>query len=152
MSSRARTGALLMGAFLLAFGGANAQTTSDDSAVWAVIERAWQAEQRGDTKWIDELLAADFVGWANDSPAPRDRRSTRLWNDFSSKQVEVLEHELYPLAIVVHGDMAVAHYLFSSATRSKGEDIRVSEGRYTDVLVRVDGQWKFISWHGGDSD
>jgi hypothetical protein len=26
----------------------------------------------------------------------------------------------------------------------------MTNGRYTDVLVRDDGVWRFISWHGGD--
>ena len=124
--------------------------TSDDSAVWSVIENAWQAENHGDTEWIEEALAADFVGWSNSSPAPRDKGSTRLWNKFSTKQVDMLEHELYPLSIIVHGDTAVAHYLYSSANKAKGQDVEVVSGRYTDVLVRVDGTWKFLSWHGGD--
>jgi ketosteroid isomerase-like protein len=124
--------------------------SSDDSAVWSVIENAWQSENRGDTEWIEEALAADFVGWSNSSPAPRDKGSTRLWNNFSTKQVDMLEHELYPLSIIVHGDTAVAHYLYSSANKAKGQDVEMVSGRYTDVLVRVDGTWKFLSWHGGD--
>ncbi|NIV18549.1 MAG: hypothetical protein GWN47_09145, partial [Woeseiaceae bacterium] len=28
----------------------------------------------------------------------------------------------------------------------------LSNGRYTDVLVRDDGAWRFISWHGGADD
>jgi ketosteroid isomerase-like protein len=140
---------ILFGACWLAFGSANAQI-SDDSAVWSVIESAWQAEKRGDTEWVEQSLAADFVGWSNNSPAPRDKGSTRLWNNFSTKQSDMLEHELYPLSIIVHGDMAVAHYLYSSAQKAKGENVKVTNGRYTDVLVRVDGAWKFISWHGGD--
>jgi hypothetical protein len=46
--------------------------------------------------------------------------------------------------------MAVAHYLYSNAVQARDESIKVSNGRYTDVLVRADGSWKFISWHGGD--
>lgn len=140
---------LCISALFLAFGTANAQT-SDDSAVWSVIERVWNAEQRGDTEWVDEALAPDFVGWSNNSPAPRDKGSTRLWNNFSTKQIDMIEHELYPLSIIVHGDMAVAHYLYSSASKTKGENVKTTHGRYTDVLVRIDGAWKFISWHGGD--
>jgi len=132
-------------------GPAAAQAISDDSAVWAVIERAWAAEQRGETKWVDELLAPDFVGWPTDSPAPRDRRSTRMWAEYSARQSEVVEHELYPLSIVVHGDVAIAHYLYTAASRLKGQAVQQRQGRFTDVLVRIDGQWKFLSWHGGDT-
>ena len=140
---------VLAGAWLS--GPAAAQAISDDSAVWAVIERAWAAEQRGETKWVDELLAPDFVGWPTDSPAPRDRRSTRLWVEYSARQSEVVEHELYPLSIVVHGDVAIAHYLYTAASRLKGQAVQQRQGRFTDVLVRIDGQWKFLSWHGGDT-
>ena len=127
-------------------------SVADDAAVWAVIERSWQAEQQGDTRWIDELLSADFVGWDTTSPAPRDKGSTRRWQAFSARQVDVLEYELYPLSIVVHGDMAVAHYLFSSATKPKSQRVEMTDGRYTDVLVRVGNEWRFISWHGGSNN
>lgn len=142
---------IAISAILLSMTSAGAQTVSDDSQVWAVIEQSWRAEREGDSSWIEERLSADFVGWSNDAPAPRDKSSTRLWNAFAAKQSEILEYELYPLSIIVHGDTAVAHYLYSSATKPKGQPVEVNNGRYTDVLVRVDGQWKFISWHGGDS-
>ena len=152
MTSSGRLFTLAISAFLLSITSASAQSVSDDSQVWAVVEQSWRAEREGDQTWIEELLSADFVGWANDAPAPRDKSSTRLWNAFASKQVELLEYELYPLSIIVHGDMAVAHYLYSTATKPKGQPVEMTDGRYTDVLVRVDGQWRFISWHGGDSD
>jgi ketosteroid isomerase-like protein len=59
-------------------------------------------------------------------------------------------HELYPLAIVVHDDVAVAHYLYSSAFEDKEGKIKMNTGRYSDVLVRTDNGWQFISWHGGN--
>ena len=151
MKSNAILCTFLLAICLLTAGNVNAQA-SDDSAVWSVIERAWQAERRGDSKWIDELLSADFVGWSNDSPAPRDKGSTRRWNIFAAKRTDILEHELYPLSIIVHGDLAIAHYLYSSASKTKGENVKTEHGRYTDVLVRSDGEWKFIAWHGGADD
>ena len=72
-----------------------------------------------------------------------------MWERFSSEQTKGLSHELYPLSIVVHGDMAVVHYLYSTAYQTRDKKTVVSNGRYTDVLVRDDGNWKFISWHGG---
>lgn len=122
---------------------------SDDSAVWSVIERAWRAERDGDSRWVDNLLSADFVGWSYDSPAPRDRSSTRLWTAFNARQSELLEYELYPLSIIVHGNTAVAHYLFASAVERKGQPVESISGRFTDVLVRSEDGWRFLAWHGG---
>ena len=133
---------------LAPLGVAEAQQ-SDEAAVWAVIEEQWEAVQRGDQKWVETLLAADFVAWPYDSPAPRDKGSTRMWNAFHQKNWKGKEHELYPLSIVVHGDMAIVHYLYTEAGENAERVLVVNNGRYTDVLVRVDGNWVFISRHGG---
>ena len=73
-----------------------------------------------------------------------------MWDRFSEQLGKMVAHELYPLSIVVHNDVAVAHYLYSSAFKSKDGEIEVSNGRYTDVLVRTDEGWRFLTWHGGD--
>lgn len=142
---------IVAGALLLAFlpAGLRAQGSSDEAAVWSAVERQWRAVQRDDASWVEEMLSGDFVGWPTESPAPRNKTSTRLWNDFDSRQTELLEFELYPLSIIVHGNVAVVHYLYTAA-REQNDEITTQNGRFTDVLVRDDGDWKFIAWHGGD--
>ena len=128
-----------------------AQDAADDHAdVWSVIEEEWNADEKGDKKWPDRLLTDDFSGWANDSPAPRSKSSIKMWDRFGEEMGKMLAHELYPLSIVVNGDVAVAHYLYSSAYQTKDDDIERNNGRYTDVLIRTDDGWKFLAWHGGD--
>ncbi|MFQ5547461.1 MAG: nuclear transport factor 2 family protein [Woeseia sp.] len=157
----------LLGTILFAFGTVPAQEaaeepaadeavvpeeTDDYVAVWSVIEEQWEAAQRGDRRWVERLLSADFIGWPKNSPAPRDKASTRMWNDFSTEQSKGLAHELYPLSTVIHGDMAIAHYMYTNASENSEGETEVTNGRYTDVLVRDGGEWKFIAWHGGDDD
>lgn len=139
----------LVAASLLAV-SAQAQTNTDAADVWQAVEAQWNAEKNGDKRWIDNMLAEEFSGWPNSSPAPRSKSSTKLWNRFNQRLAKLVEHELYPLSIVVQGDMAVAHYLYTSATESQDGDIETSNGRFTDVLVRTDDGWKFLAWHGGD--
>ncbi len=171
MTLKTGLGITLLGTFLFAFGIASGQESADEDAaaeaaptdvapvpdpaddyiaVWSVIEEQWEASQRGDRRWVERLLSGDFSGWPKQAPAPRDKGSIRLWNDFGTKQSKGLAYELYPLSTVIHGDMAVAHYLYTNATENKDGETEVSNGRYTDVLVRSDGEWKFIAWHGGD--
>ncbi len=173
MTLKKKLGITLFGIFLFAFGTVLAQDATEDEAaaeeataesapapdpaddyvdVWSVIEEQWEASQRGDRRWVEQLLSADFIGWPKNSPAPRDKASTRMWNDFETKQSKGLAHELYPLSTVIHGDMAVAHYLFTNATENSEGETEVANGRFTDILVRIDGEWKFIGWHGGDDD
>ena len=138
---------------ILLFGltSAYAEESTDDSAnVWSVIEEEWNAVEKGDRKWPDRLLTDDFAAWGKSSPAPRDKASTKMWNRFNEETGKLVAHELYPLAIIVHDDVAVAHYLYSSAYQGKDDDIEMNNGRYTDVLVRTEDGWKFLAWHGGD--
>jgi ketosteroid isomerase-like protein len=135
---------------LLVSGLAAAQdTAADQASIWAVVERQWDAVESGDKKWMDELLADDFTGWPKNAPAPRNKASTKMWNRFNESQGKVVAHELYPLAIVVHGDVAVAHYLYTSAYKGKDDEVEMSNGRYSDVLVRTEDGWQFLTWHGG---
>jgi len=144
---------ILASTFLLGYAAAYSQETADDSAdVWSVIEEEWHADETGDRNWPDRLLLDDFSGWGYNSPAPRSKSSTKMWDRFNEQLGKMLAHELYPLSIVVHDDVAVAHYLYSSAFKSKDGDIEMSNGRYTDVLVRTDDGWQFLTWHGGEDE
>jgi len=144
---------LIATVFLTMSGLGLAQETPDDQAdVWSTIEDQWDAEEKGDKKWLDRLLSDDFSGWPTNSPAPRSKASTAMWDRFSDDQGETVAHELYPLAIVVNGDVAIAHYLYSSAFKDNDDKVEVSNGRYTDILIRTEDGWKFIAWHGGEDD
>ena len=130
-----------------------AQDAATDRAdVWSVVEQQWDAEEAGEKKWIDRYLAEDFSGWQKNSPAPRSKASTKMWDRFADSQGGMVAHELYPLEIIVHDDVAIAHYMYSSAYESKDGEIEMNNGRFSDVLIRTEDGWKFLSWHGGDDE
>ncbi len=134
-------------------GTAFAQDTANDAAdVILVIEEQWEAEQNGDDDWLDNMLLDKFSGWPKEAPAPRSKASTKMWDRFNDDQGQMLEHELYFQNIVVDGDTAVAHYYYTSAYQDKDDKVEVSNGRYTDILVRTEDGWKFLAWHGGSED
>jgi ketosteroid isomerase-like protein len=138
--------------FFIFLGTALAQETRDDATdVWIAVEAQWEADENGDNDWIDNMLADGFFGWSKDSPAPRSKSSTQMWDRFADEQGSIVAHELYPLEIVIHHDTAVVHYLYSSAFRDKDGEVETNHGRYTDILVRTENGWKFIGWHGGDN-
>lgn len=149
MNVTARLVLSLFGSLL--FSAAMAQDTTDDEAdVLLTIEREWEASQKGDQKIIDGMLTIDFMGWEKTSPAPRSKSSNAKWRRFSEQMGRIVRYELYPLSITVHGDVAVAHYLYSTAFKNKDGEIEMANGRYTDVMVRTEDGWKFVAWHGGD--
>ena len=145
---------LTIGCIVAAFSTAVAQNSADDEAdVILTIERQWEAEQRGDKEWLDNMLADKFSGWQKNAPAPRSKASTKMWDRFNDDQGKTIAHELYFQNIIVHDDVAIAHYLYTSAFQEKEKKkVEVSNGRYTDVLIRTEDGWKFIAWHGGDDE
>ncbi|MGB5719493.1 MAG: nuclear transport factor 2 family protein [Woeseiaceae bacterium] len=148
---------IVSGVLLLGFTSVLAQTdeqVNDQADVWAQVELQWNLVEKNDSKWTEKLLTEDFSGWGKGSPAPRNKASTKMWTRFNNETSQMVAHELYPLSIVVHDDVAIAHYLYSSATKKKDKDgkIESTNGRYTDILVRTDNGWKFIAWSGGADD
>lgn len=144
---------LLAALLFLAFSTAvSAQENNDATDVWLTVEAQWDAEQQNKKKWADEMLSDKFVGWGKNSPAPRNKESTKMWDRFNDEQGKTVQHELYPLSIVVEGDVAIAHYLYTSAYEDKEGKVEVNNGRFTDVLIRTEDGWKFIAWHGGDDN
>ena len=123
---------------------------NDEADVLLAIEREWEAARKGDQDKVDDMLTQDFMGWGKSSPAPRSKRSNSQWRRFNEQMGRVVRYELYPLSITVNGDVAIAHYLYSTAFKKKDGEIEMSNGRYTDVLVRTEDGWKFLAWHGGD--
>ena len=132
---------------------ATAQPVSDDAAVWSVIEQSWQAERQGDVKWVENLLSADFVGWSNDcTRAARQGVNATLEHIFVQSRSKSSSTNCIPCPSSCTATWPWPTISYSTASRPKGEKVSVTNGRYTDILVRMDGQWKYISWHGGESD
>jgi ketosteroid isomerase-like protein len=125
------------------------EIVDDEAEVLLTIERAWEASRKGDDDAVGEMLADNFMGWSRHSPAPRSKNSTIRWMRLDKEMGKVLRYELYPLSITVNDNVAVAHYLYSLAFEDKDDTIEISEGRYTDVLIRTGSGWKFLAWHGG---
>ena len=111
---------------LLMSAAVQAQSADDP---WYVVEAQWDAEQQGDDSWIDEMLADNFVGWGYNSPAPRSKRSTAMWDRFNDEHERMVAHELYLMSITIHGDVAIAHYLYSSANEDADGKVETTNGR-----------------------
>jgi hypothetical protein len=89
MQTIRRSSLIILGACLALSGPVIAQETANDQAdVWSVIEQQWDASEKGDKKWTDRFLADNFSGWPKNSPAPRNKSSTQMWDRFNDTQGE----------------------------------------------------------------
>jgi ketosteroid isomerase-like protein len=137
---------------LLAFAGiACAQTWSAEQLeVWQVELKQWQMAKDKDHSWLQTMTHPNVSVWDSSRQFPQNRDSIDRWNRLQSSQTTVLEQELFPLAIVVTGDVAVLQYRYVMVSENAKKEREQTTGRYTDILIKDGGVWKFIAWAGGD--
>jgi hypothetical protein len=129
---------------------AAAQTwTAEQQELWKLEELQWKMNAAKDASWIQKMVHPNMSAWENDSPAPQSMASLTKWNRHGASQSTTLEYEIYPLAATITGNVAVMQYTYRSATENGKKEHRYSNGRWTDVLIKENGAWKFITWAGG---
>lgn len=143
---------LLPATLLLAFaGGVAAQDWSpEQKEVWQFEETQWKMAAAKDLSWIDTMVHPNLSYWETDQPLPQNKDSLQRWNRYSSANNTVLEQELYPISIVITGNIAVVNYRFIQARENARKEREMVTGRYADILLKDGGKWKFISWSGGE--
>ena len=135
--------------------------TGDAAAVWAVIDREWgrsgccgRQNLTDNSRYLD-LLADDSLVWYWGAPSPVSKDSLRMEDaarvDSKAWEDRRIAYELYPQGLVIHGNVAVAHYTCSVSVVDKNNEVKTSACRSTDVLVRdrPGAAWKFITWVTG---
>ena len=121
---------------------------NDQSEIWKVIAQSWVDDVGETGKWPGSYVHDNVVAWDSDWPVPRGKDSLMKWNRFSHANSEVLEYELFPLAIVVEGDTGVAHYSVVLVRKNSEGKNKRSVGGVIETLLRVKGSWKFLSLGG----
>jgi hypothetical protein len=124
----------------------------DQSALWEVVTQSWVDDVGETGKWPDSYVHDDVVSWGAEWPIPRDKASISKWTRFRDANTEMLEYELFPLAVIVEGDTGVAHYSVVSVRKSsEGKNTRTVDG-IIETLHRTGRSWKYISLGGFSID
>jgi hypothetical protein len=130
---------------------ASAQTwNAEQQEVWKLEQQQWQMSKDKDASWIDKMVHPNLSYWDVDQVAPQNKASLTRWNRYNSGNSTVLEQEIAPISMTITGNIAVAQYRYTVARENYKKERETFTGRYTDVLVKDGGQWKFIAWAGGD--
>jgi hypothetical protein len=126
---------------------ANAQTwNAEQREILEVLEATWDSI-RTNGNWIEELVHENAVYWDWDTHAPRNRTQLAEWENFNNadgSRIRVVT--VNPVAIVVEGDTAVAHYYATLGTVDIAGNQSNSDRRCSDILIRDGREWKFFTW------
>ena len=143
--------ALLFIALTTHAGTAAAQTWSpEQKELWQLEEQQWKMSKDKDLSWIESMVHPNISLWQQDQPMPRNKASLTRWSKYDSANGTVLEQELFPIAMTITGNVAVAQYRYQVASENYKKERETVTGRYTDVFIKDGGRWKFITWAGGD--
>jgi ketosteroid isomerase-like protein len=121
--------------------------------VWKNVETYWEHARENDIDGFLSYFHEDFSGWANSSVLPdsRDQRAQMIRQFFP--QTRTVMHTIKPVAIKIHGDVAIVQYYYFMVTKEAGEedddDQDLEQGRWTDILKKQGDRWVMIGDHGG---
>jgi ketosteroid isomerase-like protein len=142
---------MLVTALLMALPGA---ATAGD---WSAEQKeVWEAIETCNSHFVEKNLEAamdcihdDFRGWLYNEPVPRGKASFETVGTYMLKTRDTVASELRPIDIMVLGDFAVVHYFFVEVSKDQDGKESYQQGRWTDVLIKEDGKWRWIADHGG---
>lgn len=107
-----------------------------------------------DLSWIDTMVHPSLSYWETTQAMPQNVASLARWNRYAYANGTVVEQELFPISITITititGNVAVVHYYYQVAREDLKKEREMATGRYTDVLIKEDGKWRFLAWTGGD--
>lgn len=137
--------------FLILPFGVQAQTwTPEQQEVWDFVVQSWEADTSEDITWVDRMVHPNFRGWDASLPMPRDRDTQRKWSRYGDESGNTLIYSVFPASIVVQGNTAVALYYGSIANEDHKGERETTHFKEVDVLIRENGEWKFLAWMGAD--
>jgi ketosteroid isomerase-like protein len=132
---------LLVAAMSVAASGAGAQRVKSDQDTLIELEQKWDAAfHNQDAKFIETLLADDFVVTYGDGTRGDKARELSLATDFNQ---QVDSSTLDEFIVKVYGNTAVVWFTQRLVGPVRGKPVAVVY-RYVDVWVNRDGVWKCV--------
>jgi ketosteroid isomerase-like protein len=122
----------------------------EQEEVLSTLQDLWRySSDRDIESWYD-LVSEDYRGWSVADPMPLDKAASRHRN--SQRRWRRVFYRIQPMAIDIHGDMAIVFYSFLMDTEHPDGSRSTSAGRWTDVFRKEGGRWLLIADAGGATE
>jgi len=117
--------------------------------VWKNVETYWDLDTKRDVEGFLNYFHSDYSGWINRSALPSSKGQVGKWIAHGFETTKVLVSEIKPVAIKIHGNIAIVHYYYSRLVKDVEGKQRSRNGRWTDILMKQGDKWVLIGDHGG---
>ena len=71
------------------------------------------------------------------------------WEKDNFSRNKVLVYDIQPLKIKIFKNFAIVHYYSSVRIKDEKENIKSSNWKWTEVLIKEGDKWLFVGTHGG---
>jgi hypothetical protein len=129
----------------IVFGGAGAASAQlevkSTQEILIELEQSWiSALKRNDVKFVDSLLAEEFIATYGDGTRGDRQHELKLVADFNAQVDEWLVGEF---TVKVYRDTAVVWFTQRMTGPVQGKPVEIVT-RYMDVFVMRDGRWQCV--------
>jgi hypothetical protein len=119
--------------------------SEDQRVLWRRVEQLWDLLGAPEQQ-IRSALHPDYSGWVGGDELPHDREAgVRA----AAASPPVVDRELTPLHIGVHGTTGIVHYRYRATVDVPGHAPRTVTGRWTEVYVGDGDSWLLMAVSGG---
>ena len=125
------------------------QLSESERDAWRTIEAYTEALQRKDWEAFFSHFHDDFVGWTILRPTPNGKAQRQKWVPFMYLNAEIVQYELEPYSVKVHGNVAICHYMAIKAKKHANGSHSLEKEKWSDVLIKENGRWLLVSDSGG---
>ena len=125
------------------------QWSAEQKEVWKNVQTYNDLIIKGDVEGFLSYFHEDFSGWHKGSKIPQGKEARAKYIRHFAPQSETLFSNLTPLAIKIHGDIAIVQYFYADLSKSGDEKEKMESGRWTDIMKKQGAKWVLIADHGG---
>ena len=123
---------------------AAAQPVKSDQEVIIELEKSWnQAFYRKDVKFIESILADEFMSTYEDGSRADKKKELALTADFNQQVVRAVQDGF---TVKIFGDTAVVWFTLHLVGIKQGQKSELTMS-YTDVWILRKGNWLCVSAH-----
>jgi ketosteroid isomerase-like protein len=143
--------AILLATFLAPGEPTAAQEWSpEQDEVLSTLHDLWRYSSAGDFESWYALVSEEYRGWSVADPMPFDKEASRRRN--SQRVWKRTFYRIHPLAVDIHGDVAIVFYSFVADMEHPDGSRSTSSGRWTDVFRREGERWLLVADAGGATE
>jgi len=119
--------------------------------VWKNVETYNALFAAGDLEGSLAYFHQDYRGWSYQNALPMNKATLQKFMAYYMEREKIILYHIEPVDIQIFGAIAVVHYYTRAVYNDVEGKVKVSSGRWTDILLKQADKWVLIGDHGGET-